>query len=290
MSKSYLKWVGGKGQISEELIARFPENFERYIEAFSGSAALFFAYYAKQSAPDIFDDSSPPPALLNDTNPWLINCHKEVTYRHDTVKKYLDRLEVEHAKDPEGHYKRIRSSFQDLFDSNEIPSQRAAEFIYINKTCFNGLWRVNAKGEYNVPFNGKTKVNLYDPSLMKCSEMLKQYATISYWDFDTFIRRVATKGDFFFLDPPYVPISDTANFTGYTEGGWTDKDDEKLVKVLEFIDSTGAKFLMTNSDAPRVYALFGKWKIEELKVHRFVKALHGEDTREKVNETVITNY
>lgn len=288
MSKSFLKWVGSKAQIADELIARFPESFERYIEAFCGSCALFFAYYGRQTSVDIFDKWTPPPAILNDVNPWLVNCHNQVMNSHDAVKKYLDELEINHVKDPEAHYKRIRSEFQSA--KSEDPAQQAAEFIYINKTCFNGLWRVNLKGEFNVPFNGKIKVNLYDPSLKNCSELLRQYANISYWDFDTLVRRTAKKNDFFFLDPPYVAVSKTANFVGYTEDGWTDKDDDKLAKSLEYINSVGGKFMMTNSDAPGVYSLFGKWKIEELKVHRFVKALHGEDTREKVNETVITNY
>lgn len=290
MSKPYLKWVGGKTQLADELIRRFPAKMERYIEAFCGSAALFFIKYGKDDTDTIFGEELPP-VILNDINMALLNCHREVMYRPEEVIKFLETLCKKHATDPQGTYRRTRSVLHELFECSPHAQRSAADFIYVNKTCFNGIWRVNSKGHFNVPFNGKEIIEFDYAQIRKCSHLLKKYAKISFWDFDTLIKREAKKGDFIFLDPPYIPTSITSSFTSYTKEGWTEKDDLKLVESLEYMDSVGAKFMMTNSSAKKVYELFGKWNIQTVKAHRFVKALNGEnEKRSKVDETVTTNY
>jgi DNA adenine methylase len=290
MSFSYLKWIGGKTQIADELFSRFPSKMDRYIEAFCGSAALFFIRYGRAQSDSIFGEELPP-AILNDINLPLLNCHREVQYRLDKVFEFLNILEKQHKEDPEGTYRKIRSELHQIFECSPAAERSAADFIYINKTCFNGLWRVNSKGGFNVPFNGKLEIEFDRAQIRRCSELLRKHATVRFGYFDTFLMREAKKGDFVFLDPPYVPISITSSFTGYTADGWSDKDDLKLVEVMNHLDSIGVKFMMTNSNAEKVYQLFGKWNITTVKAHRFVKALNGEgETRSKVDETITTNY
>lgn len=294
--KSYLKWAGSKAQLADFLIERFPKTFERYLEPFCGSATMFFAYYTKQSSVDIFEAGNTPPALLNDTNFCLINAHEQVAREANWVIEELNKLVVAHKADPEGTYQRVRQEVTSMFHPHPSGVERiditlsAAQFIYINKTCFNGLWRVNSSNKFNVPFNGRREVGFPPAGLRRCGEMLKKYATLSTLQFDKFLE--GTKpGDFVFLDPPYIPLSATSSFTGYTQDGWTAEHDKRLLAALERLDGMGIKFMMTNSSSPLVFEMFGKWKIETVKAHRFVKAINSEgETREMVDETVTTNY
>ena len=294
MSKSYIKWAGGKSQLAGELMRRFPAKFDRYIEPFCGSASLFFAFYGKE--PDMFDCDIRP-AFLNDSNALLVNTHLSVRDNVKSVLKVLHNIQskFDAAVDKVEHYRLCRDEFNNnVVDmlSKEPWAFGAAAFILINKTCFNGLWRVNSDGKFNVPFNQMTNTKIYNKvKLLRCSELLNQ-AELSCGDFASFIESTVKKDDFVFLDPPYIPLSDTSNFTSYTEDGWkTPVDDNRLNDSLKIIDDRGAKFMMTNSNASLVYDVFGQWKIDTVEAHRFVKAINEPDSkREKVLETVITNY
>lgn len=288
MIGSYLRWVGGKTQLASELIRRLPEKFERYLEPFCGSAALFFCYYGSLRNYDMFSTQDAVPALLNDSNEALINCHQCIANRPIAVWPHINSLAAEHAADPEGVYYRIRKTFNRM-DGDSF--RKAAEFIYINKTCFNGLWRVNSSGDFNVPSNGSKRFRISWLALQRCWLLFRDHATLSCGGYAEFLWSKVRKGDFVFLDPPYIPLSTTSSFTSYTQDGWTDRDNLQLADILSQLDSIGVKFLMTNSSSPLVYELFGKWNIQEVKAHRFVKALSGSGgKRDKVEETVITNY
>jgi len=286
---SYLKWVGGKGKLAPDLINLFPQHINRYFEPFVGSGAMFFSYFRYSEQKDMFDEQTyASVAILNDFNSHLINCHEQVASSIDDMIPILERLEDSHRKDPQAFYHKIRES---VTKSDRDKLQSAAEFIYINKTCFNGIWRVNKSGGFNVPWNKKKDINLASTHIQRCSKLLKQYAEFVNTDFETFIKSCEfSEGDFVFLDPPYIPVSATSNFVSYTEDGWDYKCDLRLKGCLEYLDNQGVKFMMTNSDADLVYDLFGKWNIGTIRAHRFVKALKGEGTRTKVDETVTTNY
>jgi len=289
MIRSYIKYVGGKSQLAIQLINLFPKQFDRYVELFCGSASLFLSYYGNSRTRDIFLYKKYPKAILNDINGRLINCHIQVANSLNELKVCLDNNEKEHAVNPEKFYIENRKQVTNLLtDSNLL--EQAARYIYINKTSFNGLWRVNQKGEFNVPFNQKKTISLYNKNIQICSSLFKKYVEFTNIDFRDWINKYMSSGDFIFIDPPYEPISATSSFTSYTEENWNEKDTSDLADVLDIINKKKSYFMMTNSDAPKVYEIFGKWDILTLKAHRFVKALNGEEGRSKVNETVIRNY
>ena len=283
---SYLKWAGSKNSVLNILLPLFPEDYNKYIEPFLGSASVFFGLY-EQMEQDYFHDKFPK-AILNDVNPWLINCHKQVRSDPEKFIEHCVRIEQEYADNPKDYYFDIRSKFQALSEGNDL-ALRAAQFMLINKACFNGLWRVNKSDQFNVPWNKKSRVSLKS-NIRACSRLLNNHASIHNEEFDIFLIKHVGSGDFVFLDPPYVPASDTANFTSYTSEKWDDEKTYLLRDVLDEIDRLGAKFMMTNSTSPMVLDLFGKWNVRTMKVHRFIKAIKSDENRNKINETIITNY
>ncbi|NJL70535.1 MAG: Dam family site-specific DNA-(adenine-N6)-methyltransferase [Candidatus Competibacteraceae bacterium] len=288
---SYLKWAGGKTKLAPQLIPRFPTTINRWVEPFFGSGAMFFAYYGQLVSDSIFG-IEPPRAIAADTNPYLINTHLKVRDNLDGVAERLTALEIMHTVEPEATYNRLRDLVTKPWVDCELEKIIAASnFIYINKSCFNGLWRVNKKGGYNVPFNGSETLSLSNAAIRSCSGLMRSYLDLKLQDFEAFCNETVKEGDFVFLDPPYVPLSATSSFVSYTEDGWTTDDDKRLASTLKLIDSRGAKFLMTNSSAPLIYQYFGDWKIDTIKAPRFIKAITEENgIRDKVDETVTTNY
>ncbi len=257
MSLAYLKWAGGKSQLMRTLLRKFPANFERYLEPFCGSAAMFFGYYDEPT--DSIIEVQKPLALLNDSNSLLVNCHKQIRDNFASVVEEIETLRTSYRQNPEETYQLMRKSVTD--EKNE--AKAAALFLFVNKTCFNGLWRVNSAGKFNVPWNGDKSPTVYHRgSLLRCSRLLGQHASLMCMDFRQFLDDHCERGDFVFLDPPYVPVSETASFTSYTEENWTEKDTLELAGWLDRLHIRRVKFLMTNSDSSSVYNIFGHWNIE----------------------------
>lgn len=283
---SYLKWAGGKGGIASELSKRFPRDIKRYLEPFVGSGAMFFDYYGKLVS-DVIFGASKPEVYLNDLNPYLMLSHEAVKSDFERLNVRLKELERFYKEDPEKYYKMVRGSFPNADWSDYMV---AADFILLNKSSFNGLWRVNKSGKFNVPWAKREEVNLRK-GVISCSDYLKD-ANLTNLQFDEFIEGSEIReGDFFFIDPPYIPFSETSSFTDYTQDGWGNKDDSRLAQCLNLIDEKGGKFMLTNNDVPLARKLFGKGrKIDTIGVHRFVRAQGKEEPREKVDEIIVTNY
>ena len=272
MCKPIIKWVGGKRQLLEEIKKRMPQKYNKYFEPFFGGGALFF-------------ELKPENAFINDYNSELINLYKIVrdnpSYLIDNLKKHKNELE---------YYYEVRSKDRDkpLF-SKLTEVERASRFLYLNKTGFNGLYRVNSKGEYNVPFGKYKNPNYYDENnLLLCSELLKN-AEISIGDFEI-IKDKIEKEDFIYLDPPYVPLNTTSNFTGYTDKGFDDDMHFRLRDLCDYIHNKGAYFLMSNSTAELVYELYNidGYFIDEVKANRNINS--KASGRGKITEVIITNY
>jgi DNA adenine methylase len=244
--KPFLRWAGGKRRLANTLIETFPEEFDplkhRFFEPFVGGGALTFAL----GNPDAGTYVSGEMLVINDMNPELINTYKVV---RDSVDKLIIELIKLSKKVNDKNYYAIRST---------IPLgkiERAARFIYLNKTCYNGLWRVNSKGEFNVPFDKSSSSNLFnEDSLRSCSARLKG-ATITNLSFHESVS-AAKKGDLVYFDPPYIPLSVTASFASYAKEGFTQDDHELLATTIDRLNRKGVFVLMSNSDTPLTRKIF----------------------------------
>lgn len=267
--KPFLKWVGSKRQLLPELRKHVPAKFGRYYEPFVGGGALFFNLRASG-----WDGE----AVLGDFNALLIETYKGVRDRVDVVAARLYGMKY----DP----KRYAAARAAQPDPSKVPSEVvAAWFIYINKCGFNGLFRVNKSGQCNVPFGRYDNPTICDePTLRACSVALRK----TILDCDDFERVIQTsrKGDLVYFDPPYVPVSASANFTGYTSGGFDYKDQVRLRDLAWSKRERGVHVILSNADVPLVRELYAKFDIHAVEARRNINSDAGK--RGKVGETIIT--
>lgn len=269
-SKPFVKWVGGKRQLIPRITELLPNEYNVYYEPFLGGGALYFHLQPRVS-------------YISDINAELINAYQTIKSRvHvliDELKKY---------ENSEEYFLKTRELDRDPKVFAKLSSvERAARFIYLNKTCFNGLYRVNSKGQFNVPFGGYSSPNILDEdNLSACSQVL-QTANINCESFSS-VLQYATKGDFVYFDPPYVPDGISSTFTMYTKDGFGAEEQLELVDVCNLLDSRGVKWMLSNSSAPIVYKMYEKFNIETVEVQRNVGATAA--SRKKVNEVIVRNY
>ena len=267
--RPFLKWAGGKGQLLEQLRPLLPPRIEgRYFEPFVGSAALFFAL-------------RPAAATLSDANRELVDCYRAVRKRVSDVIAALKSHEYE-----ESRYYMVRGQQPADLD---LPA-RAARTIYLNKTGYNGLYRVNRAGRFNVPFGRYTNPGFRSAesieNLRACSRVLRS-ASLAVRDFGE-VASHARRGDFVYFDPPYVPLSDTSDFTSYVPGGFGQPEQERLAAVFAELSRAGVQAMLSNSDTPAVRALYARYRIDTVTASRSInsRATH----RGKVREVVVRNY
>lgn len=268
--KPFLRWAGGKTHSIPFLIAHLPPNFNnlnRYFEPFLGGGSLFF-------------NLRPQKAILSDINEDLIECYKAVQRNPALISKYLKQ----HLKNTcEEYYYTMR----DKYNSSKHSVYRAALFIYLNKSCFNGIWRVNKKGEFNVPYGRQehpalpSREELIETSTALASAELKKS---NYKDILTEVK----KGDFVYLDPPYPPLNSTSNFTNYTKEGFSIEDHKELSLLAKELDNKECYILISNSHTEYIRSLYeDDFNIFDVEVTRLIRA---DGHRYKVKEIAITNY
>lgn len=263
----FIKWVGGKRSIISEILPRVPAKIKNYFEPFMGGSALFYELADKIEH-----------AYLSDINLDLVITYSVVK---KDVHKLIELLKVHQKKHSEEYYYKIRSQH-----SLKDPIEVAARFIYLNKTCFNGLYRVNKSGEFNVPIGSYTNPDICsEKRLLLCHKAFKK-ATINYKDF-TDIKPVA--GDFVYFDPPYHPTSDTS-FTDYAKDGFTEKDQSRLRDFALELHRAGVKVMLSNSNTDYIRDLYKSkaFKIGIVHAPRNVNCKPGK--RGAVEEVLITNY
>lgn len=264
-----VKWVGGKRQLMFELLKNMPENYNRYFEPFIGGGALFF-------------ELQPDNAYISDLNEELINLYKVV---RDNVEELITDLQ-KHDISKE-YFIEIRNIDRTEEYKNWSNVKKASRFIYLNRTCFNGMYRVNSKGEFNVPFGHYKNPRILDENnLINCSNLL-QRTEIRHADFSEILKKVK-KGDFVYFDPPYVPLSETSSFTSYTKDGFDLDMQFKLRDVCDELDSMGVKFLLSNSDTKLVNELYENYNIKKVFASRQINA--NADGRGKITEVLVSNY
>jgi DNA adenine methylase len=275
----FLRWAGGKRRLASTLIETFPSGFDplkhKFFEPFVGGGALTFALGNPVSESFVSGDM----LVINDMNPELVNTYKVV---RDSVDSLIDELRRYSKKVNAKNYYEIRS---------HVPKDkigRAARFIYLNKTCYNGLWRVNSKGEFNVPFDKSSSSNLFNEEVLRaCSARLKG-ATITNMSFEESVVG-AKKGDLVYFDPPYLPLTPTASFAAYAKEGFTQDDHELLASTIDKLTRKGVYVLISNSDTPLTRKIFREHLTLRRLLMRRTMSATGH-TRHSVYEILGMNY
>jgi len=249
-ARPIIKWAGGKSQLLGELRSAMPSRYNKYIEPFVGGGALFFAL-------------GPRPAVIGDSNPELVNLYQVVRDAPQRVAKLLSRFE--NAKDA---YYEIRSlKYEEL-----EPDYAAARMIYLNRTCFNGLYRVNRKGQFNVPFGNYRRPNLCRNGELETASKLLKGTDVILADYKALLKSYAYAGDFVFLDPPYLPVSKYADFKRYTKEQFGDDDHIELAKEVDRLASIGCHVVLTNSNHPLVHRLYARYQISIHQTKRHISS------------------
>lgn len=269
----FVKWAGGKKQLLNQLEERMPSSYDKYFEPFIGGGALLF-------------DVQPRNAVINDVNSQLLNVYRQL--KNDTeavidIINQFDSIECDKAR-----YMLMRDEYNKKIVSNTLDAECAALTIWINKHCFNGLYRVNSKGLFNVPYNNKVGgTSMNEDNLRNIGTYLKSNdVEIREGDFEAACCDAA-EGDFVYFDSPYIPVSDTANFTDYTKDGFTYDDHCRLAELYKKLDAAGVKVMLSNNNVDLIYELYDGYTIEAINVKR---AINRDATKRVGKEVIITNY
>lgn len=269
----FTKWTGGKRKLLPILRSYMPETFNNYFEPFLGGGALFF-------------DISPRNAVVNDFNEELINTYKQIK---DHPEKLIELLQQHQKHNSKTYYLDIRSVDRDnrIFEMSDI--ERAARLLYMLRVNFNGLYRVNSKNQFNVPYGKYKNPKIVDSDLIyKISEYLNENnITFLNTDFEKAIREVG-EGDFVYFDPPYIPLTETSSFTSYTHEGFSYDDQVRLRDTFKVLSDIGAYVMLSNSSSPLVEELYKDFNIHLIETFRTNGA--QKESRGKISEILVTNY
>ena len=273
--KPFLKWVGGKRQLLADIAPLVPDEFSRYIEPFVGGGAVFFHLSEQMALQRI-------PSVINDINPELVNCYRMVKTQTDALISLLKTHK--HDKD---YYLEIRNLDRQQGGLSVLsPLERASRLLYLNRTGFNGMYRVNSKGLNNVPFGSYKNPSLVNEDVLRAAANALIDTRILNQSFEDCLR-CAEQGDFVYLDPPYVPLNKTSYFTNYMTNGFTMTDQENLAALVTELDNRGVFFVVSNAFMPAVRDLYKGFRQIEVKAKRVINA-HGHK-RSAISELLITN-
>lgn len=265
----FVKWAGGKRQLITQIRERMPEKYNDYYEPFVGGGAVMF-------------DLLPANAQINDINKALINTYRTICNEPDAFLKEVNRLDNDMWEDGKKYYYTIREHYNDKLMRSEYDVELAALFVFINKHCFNGLYRVNGKGLFNVPYNNSRRVSVDEDVIIATSEYLRG-VTIIDGDFEQACKN-AKKGDFVFIDSPYAPLNPTS-FESYTKEGFDIESHKRLAKLYDELTARGCYCMLTNHNTELINELYGNkdYKIDVVSVKRMINS----DASNRVGEEVI---
>ena len=293
IAKPFVKWAGGKGSLVKQLTEYLPENFEdqvdiTYIEPFVGGGAMLF--YMLTHHDNIRR------AVINDVNKDLIYSYSLIKNNPHALIDLLQKIHDEfHKNDSEEYKTRFYYHMRDRYNNDDFTSdERAACFIFLNKTCFNGLYRVNTKGKFNVPFGKKFNANICDKDLLLIDHELLKKVDIHSGNYGEMVNFISDGYNFLYMDPPYRPLSGSPSFVEYTHKVFDDVEQENLKIYCDLLTEVGCKIMQSNSNSfdnngePYFYKLYEGYRIEQIQAHRFINAHVGK--REKETELIITNY
>jgi DNA adenine methylase len=270
-----VKWAGGKRQLLIALRARLPKKWNTYYEPFVGGGALLT---------DLFNHGQLSHAIISDLNKELINLYIVIK---TSPSELIDELQDEKFENNESAFNALKSEFNQIINQRKNEIRRAALFIYLNKHGYNGLWRVNSAGEYNVPFGSRVRGNLPShDAICQFSRMLAD-VEIQSNDFSIAVQS-AQKGDFVYFDPPYYPLSKTASFTAYHQNGFGFKEQERLAQTFKRLSDRGVHVMLSNSKAPEIELLYKDYSIASIPAKRLINC--NGDGRYGTFEIIVANY
>lgn len=267
-----VKWVGGKRQLLDEITPLLPKHITSYCEPFLGGGAVLFSI-------------QPTKAIVNDLNKDLIIVYEVI---RDDVETLIESLK-KHENTAEYFYA-IRDTDRDKESYSSMSRvEKASRLIYLNKTCFNGLFRVNSLGEFNSPFGHYKNPNIVNEPVLRAVSKYFNANNISFYseDFAETLDRVG-KGGFVYLDPPYDPVSDTASFTGYNKGGFDRNEQIRLKQCCDELTKRGVKFMLSNSATDFIKDLYKDYRVTVVKAKRAINS--DASKRGAIEEVLITNY
>ena len=267
-----LKWAGGKRELLPEIKKYIPKEISTYYEPFIGGGAVLFDLQLKK-------------AVVNDKNKELINLYEVIKNDVDTLIKDLKK-----HKNESSYYYKIRELDRNKEKYNQLTTvEKASRMLFLNKTCYNGLFRVNRAGEFNVPFGRYKNPNIVNEITLKAVSNYFNKADITFkcGDFEEAVKGIR-KGDFVYFDPPYYPISDSSSFTGYTKSGFDRGEQERLKKLCDRLNKRGIKFLLSNSASEFILDLYKDYKIQIVRAKRGINS--KADKRGEVEEVLVRNY
>ena len=271
--KPFVKWAGGKNGLINSLVSFIPKNFNSYFEPFVGGGALFF--YLKNRK--ILNSKK---IYLNDKNVELINAYKQIKINPNKLLEELEILKNNHSKE---YFYKIRNLDRDFDFYSLSEFFRAARFIYLNKTCFNGLCRYNAKGNFNTPIGSYKNPKIYDKDLIFSVHEVLKNVSITNKDFEV-VSLKAKRGDFVYFDPPYYPLNKTSSFVSYTDN-FSANEQIRLYKLFKMLDCEGIKVLQSNSNTDFIKELYKDFEIIEVISKRAINC--KGDKRGKITELII---
>lgn len=269
-----LKWVGGKRQLLKDIKPLIPEDFTMYYEPFFGGGAVLF-------------EMQPQKAVINDANKELINVYRTIK---DDCENLIELLKEHNEKNTSEYYYEVRGYDRDEELYGSLTStERAARILYLNKTCYNGLFRVNQSGQFNAPYGKYKNPNIVNEETLRAlsNYLLSAKIKIMSGDYKDAIKG-ARKHSFVYLDPPYHPISSSSSFTGYTNNGFGEIQQIELKKQCDILHKKGVKFLLSNSYCSFITDLYSEYNIKQVSAKRAINS--KADKRGEVGEVLIANY
>lgn len=268
-----LKWVGGKRQLLNKILPLIPEKITTYVEPFVGGGAVLF-------------ELKPKKAIINDYNEELINVYKVIKERPEEL---LLLLEEHLERNNEEYFYKVRALDRENVYEEMSDVKRAARIIYLNKTCFNGLFRVNQAGQFNSPYGKYKNPNIVNRPVINAISTYfnNNNIKIMQGDYKQALKGLR-KGSFVYFDPPYLPISSSSSFTGYTDGGFTLENQKELKEQCDILHKRRIKFLLSNSDHKIIRELYSDYKIQIVKARRAINSKGNK--RGEINEVLVKNY
>lgn len=263
--RPFLKWAGGKSQLIQQYRSHFAQRYTTYYEPFLGGGAVFFCLL-------------PERAVLTDINPELVNVYRCL---QNSVEDVIDLLETHQRSHSFDYYYAMRST------CGTTNSEKAARFIYLNRTCFNGLYRENSKGEFNVPMGRYKAPKVSNPDLLRSVAHALRNADIAERSFDAVLQQAAGPDDFVYFDPPYYPISLTSRFTAYSRYSFGPTEQIRLRDTFAELAGRGVQVMLSNSDCPFIRDLYQDFRIHTISATRSINS--DPQKRGKITEVLVTS-